>query len=115
MNIISNGSKWAGEAPDSLEKLIEVLGVETLDPIHEDFGNFVQVDGDSVHVFGNFCTRSHVFNIRGTVDELRHVIDAIDAAKKRPDYIKARERLTASRDKEECGGKNRGKELRKFA
>jgi hypothetical protein len=73
IQIISNGSKWAGEQPDTVEKLIEVLGEQPLNPTFEGYGNFIIEEntdlvkhGVSVRVrfFGNFARLSHVFNIR---------------------------------------------------
>lgn len=62
--INSNGSKWAGESPDSIETLLHVLATETLDPTFEDYGNFAINMGDGVVRFwGNFYTVSHVFSI----------------------------------------------------
>ena len=87
LNIISNGSKWAGEEPDSINELLSLLRREPLDPSFEAYGNFVHpalrarveydgcntvyVDGDpiypdapdAVRFFGNFFTTSHAFTI----------------------------------------------------
>jgi hypothetical protein len=94
--IISNGSKWAGEEPDSIDTLLDVLAKHPLDRTFEAYGNFVlrdpqMADGSRdvgrTHFFGNFLTLSHVFSIR--TDE-QDVIDkltaAIQANKLRPDY-----------------------------
>lgn len=89
-HIDSNGSKWAGESPDTIDQLIARLQSETLDPTFEEFGNFVSparkatrindestnwrdkyVDAgpiypehpDALHFWGNFLTYSHVFSI----------------------------------------------------
>jgi hypothetical protein len=62
--ITSNGSKWYGEAPDSIDKLLEVLKENTLDPRFIEYGNFIIADVGSVRFFGNFRDLSHVFNIR---------------------------------------------------
>lgn len=81
----SNGSKWAGEEPDSIETLIAVLGREALDPTFEMYGDFAYetpckaaydekgkiIDGPPLFpehtgvwaFFGNFANLSHVFNI----------------------------------------------------
>ena len=40
--ITTNGSKWAGEAPDIIDELKRVLQLYPLDPIFEKHGNFVQ-------------------------------------------------------------------------
>ena len=70
MNIISNGSKWAGEAPDSFEELIEVLEDNKLDPRFLNYGKFFYKDGNDFIAWGNFAKLSHVFDIRGTLKEL---------------------------------------------
>ena len=88
MNITSNGSKSVGEPLDSVEKLLEVLKTETLDPKFEKYGNFVTFQNGQLHVFGNFVTVSHVFNISGTVDEMRPLARAIKEAKRRVDYLR---------------------------
>jgi len=100
LTINSNGSKWYGEQPDSIDKLIEVLGQHTLDPRFEKHGNFIYkpyhakrdeqgefVDDldkpifpdhpDAVNIWGNFLEVSHVFNIH--TDE-PVVIDRLSAA-----------------------------------
>ncbi len=90
MRIISNGSKWAGEEPDSLETLLEVLRTETLDPRFEDRGSFVtQTSNGTVRIFGNFLTVSHVFNIEGTAEELAEAINAIEANRQSEHYLRA--------------------------
>ena len=61
--IISNGSKWAGDPPDPIATLLDVLARETLDPRFEKYGNFETEPG---RFFGNFLTVSHVFNISTT-------------------------------------------------
>jgi hypothetical protein len=92
--IQSNGSKWAGDQPDSIEGLIDVLKTQTLNPIFEQYGDFAETDprfyksGElcypdnpgTVHFFGNFYTVSHVFNIdtddAETIATLRGLIAA---------------------------------------
>ena len=72
--IEANGSKWAGEEPDPVEKLFEMLEREVLDPTFEKYGNFVDLDpiglngkplypSGTTHFWGNFYTYSHVFDI----------------------------------------------------
>lgn len=90
ITINSNGSKWGGESPDTIEKLIEVLRNHPLDRSFERFGNFVSKDSKtgSVSLFGNFENLSHVFNITAdTRQEVDAVIKAIRANQKRPDYL----------------------------
>lgn len=97
IRIVSNGSKWHGQAPDSIATLIEVLKTETLDPTFENYGNFITyptIEHDNlVRLFGNFQTVSHVFQIYGTEAELRGVIEAIRANQARDDYKAARKAL----------------------
>lgn len=104
--IISNGSKWAGEEPDTIDQLIEVLKVEVLYdgfffkkkeywdkpegkkflwvvlcPIYKEDGLY--------HFFGNFERVSHVFNIHTdepeVITKLKVAIMANEGWKK---YIK---------------------------
>lgn len=90
VTILSNGSKWAGEPPDSLENLVEVLGQYPLERRFERYGNFVETDSKTgkVILFGNFMNLSHVFRIHAdTAEEVAHVIEAIRENQKRPDYL----------------------------
>lgn len=89
MHIESNGSKWAGEAPDTLEQLLDVLKRETLDPSFEECGRFFYESSPNWHAFGNFLTLSHVFNISGTAAEMEPLRLALIAARKRPEYVRA--------------------------
>ncbi len=79
MQVHSNGSKWAGEEPDSLETLIEVLRDPAciLDPVFEVYGGFVEVSDGVMRAFGNFANVSHVFRIDGSPAELNEVREAI--------------------------------------
>lgn len=84
--IHSNGSKWNGQTPDSLDRLFEVLATHPLDPAFEALGGFigkahgcrvVYVGGvrtytdtgtmypgiEATQFFGNFWDIAHVFNI----------------------------------------------------
>lgn len=112
MRIINNGSKWAGEAPDPVEKLIERLKTEVLDPTFEKYGNFVMdAEGEAnkklgiLHVWGNFYTVSGVFSLMGTLEELSEIIALIRenqttaAYKKARDEVKARDEQRAEREK----------------
>jgi hypothetical protein len=67
LTITSNGSKWAGEAPDELGKLLERLEKNTLHPMFEQYGDFIlppTVAHDRVTRFwGNFIDVSAVFSI----------------------------------------------------
>jgi hypothetical protein len=90
MKVNSNGSKWLGDAPDSIDVLLDVLSREPLDPAFEEYGNFVLSHPPGVRVWGNFLNLSHVFSVDGSLDELKPVVDAIRANQKRPDYLAAR-------------------------
>ena len=118
LKIQSNGSKWAGDAPDSIETLLEVLSREPLDPRFEKYGNFFAdvelrigihvgrgkyVDGDLIYpeypnarrFFGNFANLSHVFTIDTDEPEvISKLVAAIRANQARPDYkaIKAKDK-----------------------
>lgn len=74
--IISNGSKWNGQAPDSIETLIDVLSREPLADdmrvcayqLRCDHDRRVAVDmgcdpENTWQFAGNFLHRSHVFNV----------------------------------------------------
>ena len=106
--IRSNGSKWAGEAPDTIETLLDVLEGRAhrfapnaerrfaLDPTFEEYGNFVYtdcgLDGCTLtHFFGNFHELSHVFNI-DTDDAalIERLTVAIRANQAWPEYAAAK-------------------------
>ena len=100
--IHSNGSKWMGQPPDSIDALIDVLGEETLDPRFEDNGNFIiasRLAGvPSWSFFGNFLTTSHVFSIDTDDPEIAgRLTTAIRANQAAPAYQAARAREAARR------------------
>ena len=81
MKIISNGSKWAGQQPDSVEVLLDVL------KSHKLREHFARIENDAYfmrplnlptefRVSGNFEDISHVFDIRGTLEEMRPLMKA---------------------------------------
>jgi hypothetical protein len=93
--INSNGSKWYGQEPDTIEKLIEVLGKYALNRTFERYGNFIQrnqrlASGSRLEgtvFFGNFLELSHVFNIHTTdPDVIRRLTKAIRANQRTPAY-----------------------------
>jgi hypothetical protein len=92
MKINSNGSKWAGEEPDTIEVLIDTLKTYTLDPTFEEYGNFVLPNKgtDQIRVWGNFQNVSHVFSIDGTEAELAILIKAIREHQQTTRYLAAR-------------------------
>lgn len=84
MKIISNGSKWAGEQPDSVEILLDILKT------HKLRDHFARIENDAYfkrqvnlptefRVSGNFEDISHVFDIRGTLEEMRPLMKAFKA------------------------------------
>ena len=104
IKILSNGSRWAGEEPDSIENLLEVLREHPLDRSFEHYGNFVDTsplwgpDGTSPNPYpdnpgvvvysGNFSNLSHGFNIHTDEPEVIALLtDAIRANQQRPDYL----------------------------
>ena len=65
IEIKSNGSKWHGQPPDTIETLLEVLSEEPLNPVFEEYGGaFIEDWGAIKHFHGNFLKLSHVFDIR---------------------------------------------------
>lgn len=99
IRIESNGSKWAGQAPDSIEKLLDVMANHPLD--RRTFGGhfFTSKPGYSKEFLkdlgvtdvtcfsGNFFDISHVFNI--ITDEpvlIGKLKKAIRKNQQRPDY-----------------------------
>jgi len=124
IRIISNGSKWAGETPDSVADLLLVLAAHPLDRKFEEFGNFVNAapltsaspagydkngkmtyhqgpliypdHPETARFFGNFAHLSHVFTIDTDEPEFISVLTAaIRANQKRPDYATPSKRLMA--------------------
>ncbi len=59
-NITSNGSKWAGETPDTIDDLLKVLASDPLDRVFEKYGNFTYPSEETkgmTRFFGNFRHR----------------------------------------------------------
>lgn len=94
MEIITNGSKWGNESPDSLDTLISILNEgEILNPTFEKYGRFFKkLPNGSFEAWGNFLFLSHVFQIRGTLEELRPLAIALKQSRKNPYYLIAKER-----------------------
>lgn len=110
--ILSNGSKYAGQAPDPLEKLFEVFEQTPLDPTFERYGDFAQrvkgelaehygVNPDRAMLFwGNFYELSHGFNIYTDEPEtIVKLLAAIQENKKTEAYAAAR-RVRRGQDNE---------------
>lgn len=102
--IVSNGSKWVGQQPDSIDELCRVLEAYALDRTFENFGNFIfpplAEDGHIYqhygftshegvwHFCGNFADVSHVFSIyTNEADVVQRLTEAILANQKRGDYL----------------------------
>lgn len=91
--ITSNGSKWAGEIPDDLPKLLETLSDYPLDRTFEEYGNFVydvdEIRGPGfIRFWGNFFSYSHVFSIDTDDPEvIKTLTTAIRKNQQRPDYL----------------------------
>ena len=102
--IHSNGSKWCGKEPDTIEQLCEVLKEHTLDPEFEKLGNFVNHNPQWIkpnaqekyagctQIFGNFYTCSHVFNITTDDAELIARLEKLIRENQSTEaYLKAKE------------------------
>ena len=59
--IHSNGSKWYGEEPDTIQQLCDVMARWQLDLEH--FAPFIHREGAMTGFFGNFKRLSHVFRL----------------------------------------------------
>lgn len=105
--INSNGSKWSGQNPDSIETLLNVLDSNALDPAFEEYGDFYEMRpmlmGGSMsahkhHFFGNFFDVSHVFNI-DTDDDIiaKRIIQAVWKNKRTAAYTAAKSARNARR------------------
>jgi hypothetical protein len=97
--ITSNGSKWAGDPPDPIEKLYDRLKTETLDPRFERYGDFCywptpeELPGPPIMLrfWGNFYTYSHAFQIDTNDPKvIERLTDLIQANKSTPGYAKAK-------------------------
>ena len=101
--INSNGSKWCGQPPDTIDELKDALKNYTLDPAFEQYGNFVnrapKWDKPELNerfkgcttIFGNFLTYSHVFSIITNDEHLINEIEGLVAEnKERPEYRAAK-------------------------
>lgn len=107
--ITSNGSRWLGEEPASIEELVELMGKEPLDISFEKYGNFIMRNPqhavylgngkykdtgpifpgeDMTRFWGNFANLSHVFQIESSEPAVIELLtDAIRRNQKRADYI----------------------------
>lgn len=96
--INSNGSKWAGEAPDTIDDLLKALASN---PLHWGFdGNLIypleNMPG-TTRFCGNFLTVSHVFCIdTDEPDVIKKLTAAIRVNQQRPDYLDQPDPVKAS-------------------
>ena len=96
VTIEANGSKWAGESPDSIDELLGVLARTPLNPMFEEYGNFILRDEKPlpdgvVRFWGNFHELSHVFSVdTDERDMIERLTSAIRANQATPAYIAAR-------------------------
>ena len=89
LEIISNGSKWLGQEPDSIEVLVETLKQYALDPVFEEYGNFVchnprwikkesnEIYKGCTKIHGNFYTLSHTFDIITNDEEIIEQLETL--------------------------------------
>ena len=99
--IKSNGSRWAGQEPATVDELLDVLATHPLDSTFEKYGNFItDCDGllnylgkpinypaGSVKFWGNFRDLSHVFDIvTNDATTIAALTTAIRSNQKRADY-----------------------------
>lgn len=119
--IHSNGSKWLGQDPDSIDTLLDLLAREPLDPTFEQYGNFMHPGPDGMTTFfGNFNQWSHVFRIDtddpAVITALRR---AIRTNQRRPSYRAAKRECTAREERRkaevarECAERQRKAEIRR--
>ena len=117
LQINSNSSKWYGQQPDTIDDLINVLNNHALDPVFENYGNFVNRNPKwskpeiaekyqgCTQISGNFSEISHVFSIitdeSEIIEALSEAINKNVATKEyqglRDDYIKDEQRKTNAR------------------
>lgn len=99
------GSKWAGQADDTVDDLLALMALEPLDPRFEAYGNFLCLihetsdhglphpDNGAMRLWGNFLTCSYVFGITTTDPDLIHrAYRAIVANQASPAYLAERNR-----------------------
>jgi hypothetical protein len=99
LEILSNGSKWFGELPDTLETLLDALSKYPLDPVFEDYGDFVNLNPEWLSpevtekykgcalIAGNFMEISHVFRfVTDDIDLIEKFSNAINRNKQTTEY-----------------------------
>lgn len=85
--IISNGSKIAGEAPDTIEALIAALERYPLDRFFEEHFVRTLANGE-VGFHGNFRTVSHVFDVHSDdPDVIERLTSPIRRNRRMPEFL----------------------------
>lgn len=118
LKIISNGSKWYGQKPNTIEKLIEVLKNHPLDPVYEQYGNFINNNPKCLKkeaaekyqgctkINGNFAKYSHAFDIitdepeiiNQLAEAIKQNINSEAYSKLRKEYYNRKEKETAIKE-----------------
>lgn len=117
-----NGSKFAGEPADGIDRLIDLLEREPLNPKFEHYGFFLEpirqpcewskLSGDGVFFAGNFLNYSHAFAIESDEpDVIDRIASAIAKNVKSDAYRLARTEVLAACNCRVC----RPEPMRKFA
>jgi hypothetical protein len=88
IEIISNGSKWVGQSPDSIDRLLQVLGESPLAP---GLAPFIYDQGNGhFRFFGSFANIAHVFQIyTDDPQTIERLTAAIRTNQEREDYRQA--------------------------
>jgi hypothetical protein len=115
IKIISNGSKWYGQEPDTIEQLLEVLKNYPLDPMFEEYGNFISNNPNwfkkeaaikhkgCSKINGNFSSISHAFDIITDDQEIiKQLTEAIEQNKNTEAYKKLKKEYYERKEKEEA-------------
>jgi len=93
--IVSNGkvSSWEQGTIADFYELIRKLETYTLDPMFEDYGNFVIQEDGGTYFWGNFFDYSAVFNVRSSDPVLNRILtDAIRDNQLTDEYLRARDK-----------------------
>ena len=96
-DIRSNGSKWAGQAPDDIGTLLDVLECHPLGGCFAPFVTAHPAVPGRITFHGNFATVSHVFRIE--TDDAKVIValmTAIVLNVLRPDYVRTAPRHAGS-------------------
>lgn len=103
---------WAS-IPDSEENILRHLEQYTLDPVFEDYGNFVNLNPEWLYpeaekkykgctsIFGNFLTFSHAFRlVTNDPGLIQRITEAINRNKATPEYQAAKSQMIEQRRQE---------------